>query len=81
MKYLLSFLSILFLSGAPVVLAHGEVMDGHEEPAASERRTGGISPGAIAIFGAAVVGAGGYFVWLKLKQGKEPPKNDSQPKV
>ena len=78
MKYILTFLTIFFLSGAPVILAHGEVMDGHEEP--SEIRTGAVSPGAIAVFGAAVVGAGGYFVWLKLKQGKEPPKQDPEQK-
>ena len=80
MKYILSLLTIIFLSGAPIVLAHGEVMDGHEETAATERRSGEVSPGAVAVFGAAVVGAGGYFVWLKLKQSKEPPKNDTQPK-
>ncbi|OHA51675.1 MAG: hypothetical protein A3A97_00510 [Candidatus Terrybacteria bacterium RIFCSPLOWO2_01_FULL_40_23] len=81
MKYILSLLTIIFLSGAPIVLAHGDVVDEHEETTGPERRSGEVSPGAIAVFGAAAVGAGGYFVWLKLKQSKEPPKNDTQPKV
>lgn len=79
MKYILSFLIIFFLNNTSVVLANGD--DPSHAHASPEKRSGEVSPAAIAIFGAAVVGAGGYFVWLKLKQGKEPPKQDPQAKT
>ena len=82
MKYILSILTVILLSGAPIALAH-ETGVAHEEPGALAKRTGNVSPAAVGIFGVAILGAGGYFMWIKRKKNSDskPENMDKTPKV
>ncbi|OHA46747.1 MAG: hypothetical protein A3A80_02735 [Candidatus Terrybacteria bacterium RIFCSPLOWO2_01_FULL_44_24] len=68
MRYILSLLTLAFLSTAPLIGMAHESDQSHEEPETLEKRAGSVNPVAVGIFGAAIAGAGGYFIWLKLKK-------------